>query len=69
MTEKLEFSSIDDVLNHFDATGKDAEAKIALYRQHVKELTGHDTTQPVTPLDVIKIVKKVFGANPIGPST
>lgn len=65
MTDKLEFKGLDDVLAHFTVTGKDAEKAIKVYRSQVKELTGHDPASPLTPLDVVKIVQKVFfgGAN------
>lgn len=65
MAEQLNFGSLGEVLDHFEKTGKTAEDAIRVYRSQVKELTGHDTTQPVTPLDVVKIVQRVFfgGAN------
>lgn len=58
--KKLEFSGLDAVLTHFAESGERAQADIKTYRSQVKELTGHDPSQPVTPLDVVRIVQKVF---------
>jgi len=68
MSNKLEFNSLDDLLNYLDSNEKSIGEDVAKYKSQVSELTGHDLSKPVTALDVIKIVKKVFGANPIGPS-
>jgi hypothetical protein len=60
MSEKLGFTGLDDVLKHFTAKGEEVERRLAVYRSQVTELTGHDLSKPVTALDVVKIVQKVF---------
>lgn len=60
MTEKLTFSNLGAVLNHFDQQGKGVEHAAAVYRSQLLELTGHDPSKQVTALDVIKIVQRVF---------
>ncbi len=57
---ELSFSSVNEVLTHFDKSATDAEKAIATYRSQIKELTGHDPDKPLTALDVVKIVHKVF---------
>ncbi len=47
--EKLHFESLDDVLKHF-----------AKYESQIAEFTGHHPKAPIGPLDVVKIVKRVF---------
>lgn len=65
MADKLEFQGLAGVLAHFDKSGEEARNAIKTYRSQVKELTGHDPSSPITPLDVVKIVQRVFfgGAN------
>ena len=60
MTDQLQFQGLAGVLAHFDKAGQDAQQAIKVYRSQVKELTGHDPTAPLTPLDVVKIVQRVF---------
>lgn len=60
MTDKLEFKGLEDVLAHFEKSGKASLEAVKTYRSQIKELTGHDPSAPITPLDVVKIVQKVF---------
>jgi hypothetical protein len=52
MTEKkkeLRFDSLDAVIKHFNA-----------YDAQILDYTGHHPKAPIGPLDVVKIVKRVF---------
>ncbi len=60
----LHFETIWEVIRHFDEKTKEAEDVIGKYRSQIQELTGHDPNKPLTPLDVIKIVSKVFYQEP-----
>lgn len=63
MTEestKLKFDTVDEVLTHFDKAGQASTEAIKTYRSQIQELTGHNPDQPVTALDVVKIVLSVF---------
>lgn len=60
MTDKLEFNDLKSVLEHFSTKGNCVEGLLATYRSQVTELTGHDLSKPVTALDVVKIVQRVF---------
>ena len=57
---KVEFGSMTDLLLHLDKLEKEIGEKLAVYKGNVSELTGHDLSKPVTALDVVKIVQKVF---------
>lgn len=62
MTEKTAsvFTTVDEVLNHFSERAASAEELVTQYRRQIEEFTGHNPNSPITALDVIKIVKKVF---------
>lgn len=68
MTNKLEFKSLSDLLDYLEASEREVGENVSKYKAHVAELTGHDLSKPITALDVVKIVKKVFGVNPIEPA-
>jgi len=61
--EKLVFTSLDDAMAYIDALGKDAEQKVALYRSHLRELTGHDPSRPITLRAVVDIFQKLSAGN------
>ncbi len=58
--EQLEFASIGEVVEHLDRSALSTTEAIKTYRSQVQELTGHNPDQPVTPVDVVKIVLKAF---------
>ncbi len=60
MKEQLKFDSLDAVLKHLSGSSAEIEASASKYRSQLQEFTGHDLSKPVTALDVIKIVQKVF---------
>ena len=47
--EKITFKDLDGVIEH-----------LSVFEAQTLELTGHNPRLPVTALDVVKIVKKVF---------
>lgn len=60
MKDKLEFGSLGEVLSHLESSAKGIESDVATYRHQVMELTGHNPDKPVTAIDVVKIVQKLF---------
>tara|TARA_R110000868_G_scaffold9394_1_gene46895 strand:- start:113 stop:325 length:213 start_codon:yes stop_codon:yes gene_type:complete len=58
--KKLEFTSLNDVTAHLDRLAKDIAQDVSKYRSQIQELSGHNPDKPVTAIDVIKIVQKVF---------
>lgn len=62
MTEDVtKLESLTAAFAHLETKRKAAQDAIALFNQNVKDLTGHDPTKPVGPLEVVNIVRKVFG--------
>ena len=62
LVSDLKFDGLPAVLEHFQAKSKEIESLAAVYRSQLLDLTGHDPSKPVTALDVIKIVQRVFFA-------
>lgn len=58
--EKLEFDSAQAVIDHLEGHAKETDEAIKVYRSKLQEFTGHNPNQQLTPLDVVKIVLKVF---------
>lgn len=58
--KKLEFKTIGEALSHLDGSAAKTTEAIKVYRSQIQELTGHSPDQPVTPMDVVKIVLKAF---------
>lgn len=54
------FSSLAEVLAKITQAEEQLGKDTAQYRHWVKELTGHDPTKPMGPMDVVRIVQKVF---------
>lgn len=59
--EAVTFSSLGDALAFVDGLKADAQQSGSKWAQAVLELTGHQVGEPITPVDVVKIVAKVFG--------
>ena len=52
---------LDKALEHIDRKGAEAQAKFESFSQNVFELTGKKLHEQVNALDVVKIVRNVFG--------
>lgn len=61
-SESTVFTSLDEILAHFSGSQVSVEGGINQYRSQLKQFTGHDPNTPLTALDVVKIVQKVFFA-------
>ncbi len=60
MTEVKVFESLDDAMTHLVGKEKTAASAIQEYRSQIQEFTGHNPDRPLTPIDVVNIVRKVF---------
>jgi hypothetical protein len=58
--ERIECAGLAEALSFLDKRGAEALDGLRTYRHNVKELTGHDPDKPVTALDVVRIVQRVF---------
>lgn len=59
MGGNLTFSSLDDVIKHLEVMATDIGSRTNTFRHQLKELTGHNLSEPVTALDVVKIFNKL----------
>lgn len=59
-TKVVTFNSLEAVVEAIEKKRKTVLKLDSEYRQAVLELTGHDPTTPIQPMDVVKIVATVF---------
>lgn len=59
--EEVKFTSLDDAMVFLAKGETEAKESVGQYQKHIYEMTGYYPNQPIGPLDVVKIVRKVFG--------
>lgn len=61
--EPVTFTNFEDAIKFIDSLKIEAQTSTAKWAQAVKDLTGHNINEPVSAIDVVSIVAKVFGVS------
>lgn len=61
MTEETTVEGLENAVKLLSERREEAQLAIKTFEENCKELTGYPPNQPITALDVVKIVAKIWG--------
>jgi hypothetical protein len=59
--QTITVDGLEKAIEHVDKLGAEAQIKFEQFKTNFYELTGKQINEPVTAIDVLKIVRKVWG--------